>query len=101
MLGGVALVAKALRVIEKTTTMRVKEVIITKIDGASDKTVIIMMILKIRPVAEPVGVSDIFKLTDCANAESLNINIVSNKTALKYKVFLIISGSFPRNCFGM
>ena len=53
--GGVELVAKALRVMEKTTIIRVKEVIITKILGAIDSTVIIRIMLKIRAVAEPVG----------------------------------------------
>ena len=71
MLGGVELVAKALRVNDKTTTMRVNEVIIIKMDGAIDNTVIIIITLNIRAVAEPVaGESPIFRLMLCAKAES-------------------------------
>ena len=61
-LGGVALVARALLVIEKTTTIRVNDVIIMRIDGAIDNTVIIIMTLKIRAVAEPSGASETLRL---------------------------------------
>ena len=68
MFGGVAFVAKALRVMEKTTIKRVKDVIITKIDGATDKTVIIIITLNIRAVAEPLGASSTLRLSVCAQA---------------------------------
>ncbi len=53
--GGVELVASALRVIEKTTTIRVNDVIITSRLGAIDNTVISRIRLKILAVAEPLG----------------------------------------------
>lgn len=65
MFGGVELVAKALRVTDKTTIIRVNEVIIINIDGATDKTVIIIITLNIRAVVDPVaGESPTFKLMD-------------------------------------
>ncbi len=51
-LGGVPCVPMALRMIERTTTMRVKEVTITRMEGASVITVRTMMSWKTRPVSE-------------------------------------------------
>ena len=90
-LGGVELVARALRVMENTTTIRVKEVIITKMDGARDRTVIIMITLKILAVAEPFAASSILRLMLCAAAEPAE---QTRATAMKTNIgksFLIIS----------
>lgn len=72
MFGGVALVAKADLVIEKTTINLVKDVIIITIDGAKDKTVIKAKTLKILAVAVPVEASPKLRLMFCAIAEWQN-----------------------------
>lgn len=92
MFGGVELVAKALRVTDNTTIMRVKDVIIIKIDGATDKTVIIIITLKMRAVVEPVvGESPTFKLMDWAKAESAKQKIPKSKIiAIKLIFFIMI-----------
>lgn len=69
MFGGVELVDRALRVMENTTTIRVNEVIMTKIDGAIESTVISIMILKMRAVADPVGWSATSMLRVCAQTQ--------------------------------
>ena len=70
--GGVELVANALLVMDKTTTKRVNDVIIIKMEGATDKTVMSMITLKILAVVEPLlGLSPISKLNVCAMAESI------------------------------
>ena len=61
-LGGVALVERAERVMEKTTIKRVNDVIIITIDGANDRIVIRANTLKMRAEAEPVVTSPRFKL---------------------------------------
>ena len=61
-LGGVVLVANALRVIESTTIILVNDVIIIKIDGARESTVIRIITLNILAVVEPVGASATFML---------------------------------------
>ncbi len=91
MFGGVELVAKALRVMDKTTTTRVKEVIIIKIEGATDSTVIIIITLKMRAVVEPVvGESPTFKLMDCANAESAKQRMPKNKIKASKLIFFFM-----------
>ena len=63
MLGGVAFVARAERVIERTTINLVKDVIIITIEGANERIVISARMLKIRAEAVPVETSSMFKLT--------------------------------------
>lgn len=95
MFGGVELVANALRVKERTTTTRVNEVIMIKIDGATDKTVIIIITLKIRAVVEPVvGESPTFKLIDCANAESAKQKMPKNNIKMMKLILFVIFLSF-------
>ena len=79
MLGGVALVDKAERVIENTTINRVNEVIIITIDGANESTVISAKILKIRAVAVPVVTLSKLRLTLCAKAEEQKNKVNINK----------------------
>ena len=91
MFGGVELVAKALRVMDKTTTTRVKEVIIMRIDGATDKTVIIIITLKMRAVVEPVvGESPTLRLMDCANAESAKQKMPKSKIRASKLIFFFM-----------
>ena len=86
MLGGVALVARAERVIENTTIRRVNEVIIMTIDGAKDKTVISAKTLKMRAVAVPVFMvkntreKDLQLFTDLAQEKPESIEDASLKT---------------------
>lgn len=95
MFGGVELVAKALRVMDKTTTTRVNEVIIIKIDGATDKTVIIIITLKMRAVVEPVeGESPTLRLMDCANAESAKQKMPKSKMIVIKLIFFFMILTF-------
>ena len=65
-LGGVVCVPKAVLKNDRTTTMRVKLVTITSIDGASDRTVIKRMVWTMRADAD--GPDPMSKFMDCANA---------------------------------
>lgn len=100
-LGGVELVAKALRVMDKTTTTRVNEVIIIKIEGATDNTVIIIITLKMRAVVDPVvGESPTFRLMDCAKAESVQHSMPKrNMNAIKLIFFVMILTFGINICF--
>ena len=90
MLGGVALVARALRVMENTTIIRVKDVIIIRIDGANDNTVIIIRTLKILPVAVPSGVSPKLMFRHWAKAGSVQQSAAKIKTKMAKSDFLFI-----------
>ena len=57
-LGGVCWIPIAVRKNESTITIRVNEVIIIRIDGASDKTVVIASSCTIRPVNVPFSWSE-------------------------------------------
>ena len=92
MLGGVALVARAERVIENTTIRRVNEVIIMTIDGAKDKTVISAKTLKMRAVAVPVEASPKLRLRFCASATSEKKQMPQSKIDRKsIRLFMSIS----------
>ena len=87
MFGGVALVAKAERVIEKTMINRVNDVIIITIDGAKERIVMSAKTLNIRAVAVPVVTFSKLRLTLCAYAEVQKS--ILKTMALKYKnIFL-------------
>lgn len=90
-LGGVALVAKALRVMEKTTLMRMNEVVITRMDGAKDRTVIIIKTLKIRAAAEPSGVSATLRDRLCDKAFSgKHPAKIRARAAIKSLCFIVV-----------
>jgi len=88
-LGGVALVDKAERVMEKTTINRVNEVIITTIEGASERTVMSANTLRMRAEAEPVDTSPRLRLTFCARAES-QFRIIRARAIMGKNIFLVI-----------
>lgn len=92
MFGGVALVAKAERVIENTIINRVNDVIIITIDGANDNIVISAKTLNIRAVAVPVVTLSKLRLTLCAYAEEQNNKVKINKqSADSLVLFIMIS----------
>lgn len=98
--GGVELVANALLVMDKTTTTRVNDVIIINMDGATDKTVIIIITLKMRAVVEPVvGESPTFKLMDCAKAESAKQKMQKSKIIAIKLIFFFMILPFVTLCF--
>ncbi len=97
-LGGVAFVAKAFLVMDKTTIIRVKDVIMTKIDGAMDNTVMSMITLNMRAVAEPVGASAIFRLNVCAAALPAK-KIIAVNTNMAKNAFLIMFGGLRGSRF--
>ncbi len=68
MLGGVCWPPSAVRSSDSTTTMRVNEVTMMRMPGASDRTVSSAMICSRRPVLAPVAPSPRSMLTLCAEA---------------------------------
>jgi hypothetical protein len=89
MFGGVACVARALLTMDNTTMILVKDVIIIKIDGAIDSTVMSMMVLKILEVVEPPISCSMFNVNVCANAES-DTKQMAAKIKQNKAIFLII-----------
>ena len=98
MLGGVELVARALRVMEKTTAILVKDVIIIRMDGAKDRIVMTARRLNIRAVAEPVGCPATSSVIDWAKAISAPTNSENAKIREKMNSFLVM-GIFPGRDF--
>ena len=93
-LGGVCCMPMAVRKNDRTTTIRVNDVIIINIDGANDKTVISATICTTRPVTVPSLPAprsmDIF----CANAGCENRVTIKTATKLKVNLLNILSRMF-------
>src|SRR3979490_2049484 len=81
--GGAVAVPRAVRSNDSTTTMRVNDVIITRIDGAIDSTVSSAISWIARSVTPPLPWPRLM-LMSCANAGSISdpaaIRLIKNKT---------------------